>query len=314
MVGTILLVAGGVIAAAILGVWIFGERGRLLRPSTRAWLREGGLRYVLSGDFFHAYFYSRWTNQYIGYSVRHSFPRLEPVEGERRWADDYHGKVLTPELAKALITVGEDIHRQDLEQVIPYTTARELVLAGPPEIAVYECGCRHARPNPCQPTQVCMVVGQPFVDFILEHNPQSSRRLTQAEAVELLRAEHERGHIHVAYFKDVMLNRFYAICNCCGCCCAGIEAMLKRGAPMVASSGYVAQVDSTLCAACGTCEETCPFGAIHVNGGAMVDREACMGCGACTALCPNEAISLVRDERKGPPLDVRRLAQEGDAG
>jgi hypothetical protein len=39
-----------------------------------------------------------------------------------------------------------------------------------------------------------------------------------AEALDLLRAEHERGHLHSAWFKDVMLNRFYAICNCCKCC------------------------------------------------------------------------------------------------
>jgi len=52
--------------------------------------------------------------------------------------------------------------------------ARDLVLKAPPEIAVNECGCRHRRAHPCQPTQVCMVVGQPFVDFILEHHPKTS--------------------------------------------------------------------------------------------------------------------------------------------
>jgi hypothetical protein len=30
----------------------------------------------------------------------------------------------------------------------------------------------------------------------------------------------------------------------------------------------------------------------------------------CIGQCPNEAMSLVRDERKGIPLDVRLLAQE----
>jgi ferredoxin len=153
-----------------------------------------------------------------------------------------------------------------------------------------------------------MVVGQPFVDFILEHNPQSSRRLTQEEAVELLRAERERGHLHAAYFKDVMLSRFYAICNCCKCCCGAIEAHTRRGVPMVTSSGYVAQVDEDVCKACGTCEDACPFGAIHVNGVSAVTWEKCMGCGVCEAKCPNDAVTLVRDERKGTPLDVRALA------
>jgi len=81
------------------------------------------------------------------------------------------------------------------------------------------------------------------------------------------------------------------------------------GTPMMASSGYVAQVDETLCVACDTCKEACPFGAIQVDGMAVVKWEACMGCGVCMGQCPNKAVSLVRDERKGAPLDVRLLAQ-----
>lgn len=86
--------------------------------------------------------------------------------------------------------------------------------------------------------------------------------------------------------------------------------MVKHGAPMLASSGYVAQVDDTLCAACETCQEACPFEAIQVDGTAVVNWEACMGCGVCVGQCPNEAMSLVRDEKKGVPLDVRVLVQE----
>jgi ferredoxin len=155
-----------------------------------------------------------------------------------------------------------------------------------------------------------MVIGQPFVDFILEHHPKTSRRLTQTEALDLLKAEHDRGHLHSAWFKDAMLNRFYAICNCCKCCCAGIQAMVQFGVPNLAPSGYIAHVDENSCEACGTCEKVCPFNAINVNGTAVVKWEACMGCGICVGQCPNESLSLVRDERKGLPLDVRLLNQE----
>ena len=141
----------------------------------------------------------------------------------------------------------------------------------------------------------------------MEHHPKTSRRLSQAEAVELLEAEHERGHLHSAWFKDVLLGRFYAICNCCKCCCGGIEAMRKHGVPMVASSGYVAHVDEAACTTCGACEEACPFGAIRMNGTAALDWQACMGCGVCVDSCPSQALSLVRDEKKGMPLDVRLL-------
>lgn len=33
-----------------------------------------------------------------------------------------------------------------------------------------------------------------------------------------------------------------------------------------------------------------------------------MGCGFCVDQCPQQAVALVRDERKGAPLDVRVLA------
>jgi ferredoxin len=154
-----------------------------------------------------------------------------------------------------------------------------------------------------------MVIGQPFVDFVREHNPHSSRRLTQAEALDLLQAEHERGHVHSAWFKDAMLNRFYAICNCCKCCCGGIEAMTKYGVPLMASSGYVAALERDLCNQCGVCVDACPFSALSMNDTA-VERswEKCMGCGVCVEKCPTQAITLTRDERKGTPLDVRLLA------
>jgi len=76
---------------------------------------------------------------------------------------------------------------------------------------------------------------------------------------------------------------------------------------MVASSGYVARVDEALCTGCAACQNACPFGAIRSNGTAAVDWEACMGCGVCVGQCSGGVVSLVRDERKGVPLDVRAL-------
>jgi len=299
--------ASAALVAIFLGLWLFGERWRLLRPSTRKSMRASGVRNLFSLNPLHMYVYGRWTNQYLDVFINRVVPRLGE-DGKKWWRDRYHAKVLTEDQAEAIVMLDHDIARRDLEQIIPYPMARDLVLEGPPDVAVYECGCRHARDDHCEPTQVCMVVGQPFVDFTLEHNPQSSRRLRQAEAVELLRAEHERGHVHSAWFKDVALGRFYTICNCCKCCCGGIELMVKYGSPVMASSGYVAEVDAESCSNCGICVDTCPFGALSMDGSALVQWEACMGCGACSSQCPVDCITLIRDERKGTPLDVRLLA------
>jgi Pyruvate/2-oxoacid:ferredoxin oxidoreductase delta subunit len=150
-----------------------------------------------------------------------------------------------------------------------------------------------------------MVVGGG--DFVLDHHPNRTRRVTQQEALTLLEAEHERGHVHTAYFKDACDDKFYALCNCCSCCCGGLQAMVQHGVPMVASSGFVAEVDEGACIACGTCEELCPFHAITTNGRSEVIYEKCMGCGVCEGHCDTGAITLVRDERKGLPLDVREI-------
>ena len=307
MLRTSVRILFGALLAAALGLWLFGERWRLLLPSTLRTMRQGGSRQILNFGALHGYIYGRWTNQYIDVLVNDIIPRLGP-RGKKWLSDRYHGKVITPQQAEAIITLDQDVPLTDLEQIIPYPMARYLVLEGPPDVAVYECACRHARASSCEPTQVCMVIGKPMVDFIVEHNPKSSRRISQTEALQLLQAEHERGHLHSAWFKDALLDRFYAICNCCKCCCGGIEAMTKYGVPMLASSGYVAQVQADSCNGCGICVEACLFDAISPDGERiLVEWERCMGCGVCTGQCPFEALSLVRDEAKGMPLDVNLL-------
>ncbi|MEE8392061.1 MAG: 4Fe-4S binding protein [Anaerolineae bacterium] len=125
--------------------------------------------------------------------------------------------------------------------------------------------------------------------------------------METLRAEDERGHVHHAFFKDAMLNRFYAICNCCACCCGALQSH-QRGTPMLASSGYVSRIDADLCIGCGICTDFCQFGALSMEGDIVaVDAIACMGCGVCVSKCAEGALSLVREPSKGEPLEIRQL-------
>jgi MinD superfamily P-loop ATPase len=79
---------------------------------------------------------------------------------------------------------------------------------------------------------------------------------------------------------------------------------------MMVSSGYVAEINAELCASCGDCVETCAFSALSQtdDGPTVRDWDRCMGCGACEVKCSTGAVTLVRDERKGAPLDVRALA------
>jgi ferredoxin len=225
------------------------------------------------------------------------------------YADGYHGKVVPLDAAKQLVSVNEPVRLPDLEQVVPYVHARNIILQNPDHIIALDCPCRTSRKDPCLPLDVCLVVGEPFAGLVAEHHPAHSRWITSQEAVEILKAEDERGHAHHAFFKDAMLGRFYAICNCCSCCCGAIQAH-KRGTPMLASSGYISQIDEDLCIGCGDCAETCQFGAIHVNSYARVNDELCMGCGVCQSHCDQEAISLVRDPSRGQPLEIFNLMEQ----
>jgi ferredoxin len=301
------------------------------RPSTRAFIAEARrTRGYSFTDWLHGYVYSRWPYLYIsiGTGEHRWAPAVKRIIGwigrlsgppapeygrgaAVEFADTYHGKVVTLESATKLVTVDREIDLRNLEQVIPYALARDIVMKDPDHLAVLECPCRASRAEPCLPLDVCLIVGEPFASFVVEHHGRRARWITPGEATEILRAEHERGHVHHAFFKDAMLGRFYAICNCCACCCGAMQAH-QNGVPMLAASGYVSRVDPQLCIACGECAESCPFGAIAVvDGGSTVNSDLCMGCGVCVDRCEQGAMSLVRDESKGVPLEMDELIADG---
>jgi len=154
-----------------------------IRPSTRSFLREAktvkGYRFF---DLLHGLVYMRWPYLYIAVGTgRHPWAKkLQPMmqwigrrieaaagpagqDGRKPgFADTYHGKVLPLEAARQLVHVQEDIRIENLEQVIPYARARDIVMKNPEQIAVMDCPCRVSRPNPCTPLDVCLVVGEPF--------------------------------------------------------------------------------------------------------------------------------------------------------
>ncbi len=295
-----------------------------LCPSTRAFVEEARRTPGFSKlDLVHGLFYARWPYFYIAAGTGEHWlsgpvralaglvseiSRLSSRRGKRgTTADGYHGKVIPLGAAKNMVTVGEDIVVGDLERVIPYPRARALILQDPDHIVALECPCRSSRQNPCLPLDVCLIVGEPFASYVAEHHPRRSRWLSAAEAVDVLEAEHARGHVHHAFFKDAMLGRFYAICNCCPCCCGAMQAH-RNGTPMLASSGYVSRLDESLCVGCGDCREACPFDALAFDQGApLVDENVCMGCGVCTSVCETGAFTLEREPARGEPLEILEL-------
>jgi len=318
----------------------------LVKPSTLAFIREGRKTSGYSWfDGLHGYVYGRWPYLYIGIGtgehrlVRTLGPIYQAISqmveavseieisgilgsngpapedrmGKQNFADSYHGKVMPLESASRLVMVNEDIRIKDLEKIIPYARAREILLQSPDHILALECPCRSSRPDPCLPLDVCLVIGEPFASFVAEHHPRRSRWISQEEAVEVLRAEDQRGHVHHAFFKDAMFGRYYAICNCCSCCCGAMQAH-QRGTPMLASSGYVCEVDEAACTGCGECSDICQFGALSMDMyTSQVDLSRCMGCGVCVSKCEQGALALRREASKGIPLEISELLSTGES-
>ena len=309
---------------------------RVINQSTIEFYRSGidtpGYRLR---DFMHGYIYTRWPYLYIGigkgdhwlarffYSVRKIFHEskqdsytnytphlrltLDAGTPTHTFADGYHGKVVPLEAAKQLVLVNEDIEIRNLEKIVPYTHARDIIMQNPDHLVALECPCRSGLENPCLPLDVCLIVGEPFASFVLDHHHQRARRITSSEAVDILSSEDQRGHVHHAFFKDAMLGRFYAICNCCSCCCGAMNAH-QRGTPMLASSGYICTVDEALCIGCDSCQEVCQFAAIQKGKRvSVIDTQLCMGCGVCVTHCEQSALSLLREPSCGEPLEIEQL-------
>ena len=286
-------------------------------------------------NFFHAYIYMKYIDHFIHHAFQASglptkerteFPKEEGIDEMLKMAiteigegagsyetNIYHGKVVNLKDAIQLVTQKEDLSLITPEKVVPFKIAKDIILKNPGAIAVGECPCRAVSENPCLPMDVCMFVGDPGASFIADQNPKF-RKISQDDAVGILEAEHERGHVHCAYFKREMGNSFFAVCNCCSCCCVGVQMwnILGGSIPILAPSGYLAHVGD-YCNGCGECVDTCHFKAISIDENeqkAVVDSAKCMGCGVCEDICSIGAITLERDLSKGEPLDIEELMSQ----
>jgi len=229
-------------------------------------------------------------------------------------AETYHAKVVRLEEAEKFITINKDLTLTDLEHVLPYKYATDIILKNPDNIVALECPCRGLVKNPCTPTDVCLLIGEPFADLTRIAQPHRSRRISSVEALEILRQEDERGHIHTAWFNTAMLNRFYTMCNCCKCCCYGLKSMTDFGINRIQPSGYRAVIEDG-CHGCGKCVKSCQFDAIELipnpnnktGKEARIIEEKCFGCSVCETKCKQHSISIIRDPEKGTPLDIEAL-------
>lgn len=304
----------------------------LIKDSTRDYFRQAKEHGLPFWERLHGYVYGRWCYHYIGLAGdkdpwwRYLWAPLvffidkmtpfvpsetnrvgDPNQARPTWGDTYHGKVMPLGEVSKLVTINRPVNTEVPEQVLPYTRAKEIILRNPEKIVLLDCPCRAGMKSPCTPTDVCLLIGDPFASFMREHHPDKTREITAEEAIRVLKAENARGHVSHAFFKDVMLGRFYAICNCCSCCCGAMKAQAS-GVHMLCSSGYLAEVQEENCVKCGICAEKCQFKAIgFTKDSAFIREDRCMGCGVCVETCAKDALSLRIAPEKGEPLLVDEL-------
>ena len=131
---------------------------RARRLATRALSGEGRKTGLTLFERLHGYVYARWPHTYIGAAIGERrdlawkrvllAPFLARALFPKLWGDEYHGKVLPTEQAIRLLQVHEPVSVPLSEQVLPYESARQLVLSGDGPFVVLDCPCRLAREHP----------------------------------------------------------------------------------------------------------------------------------------------------------------------
>ena len=101
------------------------------------------------------------------------------------------------------------------------------------EVVVGPCSCREVFGNCDNPMNTEIMLGLNGNVFI-EERPDDYREITKEEAKEILRQCHQRGLIHTII---KCRQDFYAICNCCSCCCVPLRLSKQYGIGNAAARG-----------------------------------------------------------------------------
>ena len=253
---------------------------------------EDGVSKYQSADF-----YAR-LDHFVKYGAWHDIPEVDRKAINRRYLDEFirrHEKAVR-QVMSGLVP---ETHPPN-DTVMLLEEVEEMIHAAS-EIIVQPCDCRMLGENCDRPVETCIWLDEGARQAL---DRGFGRRLTKAEAVQLLRQADAKGLMHTsdAGWREHGLS---AICNCCACDCYPFLAAQELGSKGVwPKSNYVASYDPGNCDQCGACVKRCHFEAFYHDGsmvevdgknrpGVALDVEKCWGCGLCANTCPRGAIVMV---------------------
>jgi hypothetical protein len=152
-------------------------------------------------------FYSRHRELFLRYYIwQASWTRIPLIGGLVRSVANLYG------------------NRQHRAYVLTTAEAEEVIDCAE-GLALGPCDCRRVFRNCDNPIETEIMLGLSRNVFVAER-PNDYRAITSGEAKEILRRCHEKGLIHTIV---KCRNDFYAICNCCPCCCVPLRLKSRYG-------------------------------------------------------------------------------------
>lgn len=131
-----------------------------------------------------------------------------------------------------------------------------------------------------------------------------ARLISREESLDILQTARDSGLMQTA---DNVRQGVSYICNCCSCCCGMLQAIRRFEIPgAIVPSGFIVQIEHSVCNGCGLCAATCPVEALEVKEKNLIlAMDGCLGCGLCIRACRRGALKLERRVR--PPVTPETL-------